>query len=126
MKLRNLLAATALFGIAFGLAFLLLPAWAMGLYGITTNDAGTLAVRFFGGALSGYGLLAYLSRGTNLAEARRAEIPSFLLSFALGFVLSLIGQISAVVNPVGWAGVVIFALFALAFGYFQFGKVGGE
>jgi hypothetical protein len=45
---------------------------------------------------------------------------AFLISFSLGFIISLISQVTVALNAIGWSTVVIYLLFAAAYGYFQF------
>lgn len=41
---------------------------------------------------------------------------------AVGLVVALYSQLAGMVNALGWSTVVLFLLFALGFGYFQFMK----
>jgi hypothetical protein len=47
------------------------------------------------------------------------------VGFAVGLVATVLGQLSGAVNALGWSTVVIYALFTLGYGYFQFMKPGG-
>jgi len=40
----------------------------------------------------------------------------------IGGMVSLLAQFRGVMNDLGWSSVVIYLLFALGFGYFQFAK----
>jgi hypothetical protein len=82
--------------------------------------------RFFGSAMLGYGLLIWLARNAQESEARRAIILSLILSFGVGFIVALRGQISGVVNTLGWFTVALYLFFVLGYGYFLFAKEGAR
>ena len=119
MTLRNLLLATTAIAVVFGLGYLLLPGITMGLFGMKTDATGLLATRFFGGAVLGFGVLAWMHREGSRALCSRV-VPSFTVVFALAFVLALFAQFSGLLNALGWASVALFLLLALGYGYFQF------
>ena len=49
-------------------------------------------------------------------------VEKWMRSFAIGFIVALIGQLGAVVNNLGWSTVVIYLFLAVGFGYFHFKK----
>jgi Na+-driven multidrug efflux pump len=122
MTLRYLLVTTAVLSFIFGLGYLLMPDQVLALFGTATDDVGLLAARFFGGAVVGYGVLALAHRDSNLLEARGSVVPAFAISFTLGFVLALVGQLSGLLNALGWVSVVTFLLLAIGYAYVQFGR----
>ncbi len=122
MTMRNLLVTTAVLAFVFGLAYLLIPAQVLGLFGASTDAVGVLAARYFGGAVLGYGVLALAHRDSNLIDARGSVLPAFAIVFGFAFVLALLAQVSGLLNALGWVSVVIFLLLAIAYSYFQFGR----
>jgi len=120
MKLGTLLVITAVVALLFGLAFVLVAGPFMSLYGVSLSPGGLLIARLFGAALLGFAILTWFARNAEQSEARKAIILSLFISDAIGFIVALIGQLSGVVNALGWSTVIVYLLLALGFGYFQF------
>ncbi len=120
--MKLLMIINAIFALLFGLGFLLAPESLLSAYGATTDAELLQMARFFGSAMLGYGLLTWLARNAQESEARQAIILSLILTFAVGFVVALQGQLSGVVNTLGWFTVVLYLFFVLGYGYFQFVK----
>lgn len=120
MKLRHLFTVHAVMDLVFGLAMLLVPVPLMSLYGLALGPGGTLNTRLFGAAVIGFGLLSWFVRHAPESEARRAIVLAYFLACAVGFIASLVGQLSGVTNSLGWSTVGLYLLLALAYGYFQF------
>jgi hypothetical protein len=126
VKLSTLFIINAVVALLFGLAFLLAPASMAEVYGLEA-DAGSDYVqgaefigRFAGVAFIGFAVIAWQARYSADSTARRAIVLAFFVSFALGFIVSVIAQFQEVYNALGWSTVVIYLLFALGYGYFQF------
>ena len=125
MKLSTVMIANAVVALLFGLGDIFAPGPLLSFYGMTTDAAGILVSRLFGASLIGYALITWLARNVT-GEAQQALTAALCGGFAVGFVVSLIGQLSGVVNALGWSIVVLYALFALGYGYFRFMKPGTE
>lgn len=63
-------------------------------------------------------LLTWFARNAAWSEARRAAILGLCVYDAVGFVVTLIAQLTGVVGPLGWLLVAIYLFFAVGFGYF--------
>jgi len=122
MKLKTLMIINAIVAIVFGVTFVIVPAQAYSLYDITANEQLILMGRLFGAALIGFALLTWMARNATDSDARRAIVFALFIADGIGFVAALIGQLSNVVNALGWSTVAIYLLLALGFGYFQFFK----
>ena len=120
MKLKNLFTINAIVAVLFGLAFVFMPATLLSYYGVKLSAAGLIVAQLLGAAYIGYSLLTWLARNKEQSEARKAIVLAMLVSFAIGLVVSLIGQFSGELNALGWLNVVIFLFFTLGYGYFQF------
>jgi hypothetical protein len=122
MKLSTLLSIVAVVSILFGIGFVVAPAALLAQYGTTDPDVHTIYMsRFFGSALIQVGILLWLARNIVDTLGRRAIVLSGLIGTAIGFLVSVQGQMNGLANALGWSTVVIYALFAIAFAYFQFG-----
>ena len=120
MILKNLFTINAIVAILFGLGFAIMPDTVSSWYGVKLSAAGLIVAQYLGAAYIGYALLTWLARNKEQSDARRAIVLAFLVHFAVGLVVSLIGQFSGELNALGWLNVVIFAFFTLGYGYFQF------
>jgi len=108
--------------LVFGILLVLVPGPLLSLYGITVGAGGIFMARVYGASLLGNLMLSWFARNAADSEARRAIILDLFVYDAVGFVVALLAQLSGLMNPLGWALVVIYLFFTLGFGYFQFVK----
>ena len=120
MKLKTLMIINTIVAIVFGVTFVILPAHVYSLYEITADEQLVYMGRLFGGALTGFALLTWLARNATSSDAQWAIIYALFTADCIGFIVALIGQISNVVNTIGWSTVAIYLLLAVGFGYFLF------
>ena len=121
MKLSNFLVVKAVISLVFGIVFALVPAVAMSLYGITLDAGGIMMTRFLGACLIGIGLICWLDREAD-PEALQGITLALCIGDTVGFLVALLGQLSGLLNALGWVNVVIWLLLALGLGYFRFLK----
>jgi hypothetical protein len=122
MKLGNLLTAGAVVTLVFGLSLVLVPGGLLSFYGITVNDAGILIARLFGAAFLGFTVLNWSARKAADSEILRGIVLANLIMDAVGFIVTLLGQLAGLANALGWSSVALYLLFGLGFAYFQFVK----
>ncbi|HEY6451297.1 MAG TPA: hypothetical protein VIX87_01720 [Steroidobacteraceae bacterium] len=120
MKLRTFLSIVGVISILFGVGFVIVPVEMLAQYGVAADRSIILMSRFFGTALIQIGLLFWLARSIIDSVGRAAIVLSGLISMVIGFLVALQGELSGVINALGWSTVVLYALFALGFAYFQF------
>jgi hypothetical protein len=120
MKLGTVLTLNAIVAVLFGLGFVLVPGALTSLYGATLSAAGIYVARLFGAAVLGFAALAWFARDAQESVARRAIVLGLFVSWAVGLICALVGQLAGAVNALGWSTVVIYLLFALGLAYFQF------
>jgi hypothetical protein len=121
MKLSNFLVVKAIISLAFGIAFVLIPAAVMSLYGITLDSTGVFMARFIGACLIGIGLICWFDRSAD-HEALQGITLALFVGDTVGFIIALLGQLSGLMNALGWVIVAIWLLLALGLGYFRFLK----
>jgi uncharacterized membrane protein len=122
MKFSTLLIINAIVGLVFGIGFLLVPAFVLTVYGVSSGLAVNLVAQFYGVELVAVGLLSWFARYEQDPSAQRPIILAFLISDVIGLIISLIGTLTGVLSAVGWSAVVIYLFFSLGFAYFQFMK----
>jgi hypothetical protein len=121
MKLSNFLVVKAVISLAFGIAFALVPAAVMSLYGVTLDLGGAFMARFLGACLIGIGLICWLDRNAD-PQVLQGITLALCIGDTVGFIVALLGQLSGLTNALGWVNVVIWLLLALGLGYFRFLK----
>lgn len=120
MKLRSLLILHAVVALVFGIAFVLTPTPLLSFYGVTLSPGGRVVTQLLGAAHIGIGLLAWFVRNAAESEALRAIVLGYFVATVIGFIVTLLAQLSGVMNTLGWSAVGIYLLLALGYGYFQF------
>jgi hypothetical protein len=126
LKVKTLLTLTGLFGLVFGLVYLFFPAVLLKFFGVDFTAATIMTARFFGGAVLGYGVLAWSARNSEDSATRRSIKLAIFVTMLIGLVLSVISVLDKFFNAMGWIPVAFFLLIAVAFGYFRFVKPTAE
>src|SRR3972149_5074710 len=124
MTLRSFLIVASVLAFAFGLGFVLIPQQLTSLYNITLDPSGVFVAQLFGAALLGFGVLNWLTRSVQDAQALRVIVLANLVGDGVGFIIALLSQLAGVggVNSLGWSTVAVYLLLALGFAYFRFVK----
>lgn len=118
MKLPVFLGLAGALGILFGAEFLLIPETALAQYGIPTEAHNLMQARYFGSTLLGFGLLAWMARGTQEAATQRALLVASVLVNLIGLLLSVWSRTAALQGLLAWLSVAIYG--ALCFGALYF------
>lgn len=118
MKFQTLMIIKAVVCLFLGVPILLATAFTYSLFGASLNPAGVFAAREYGASLIGNLLLTWFARNAVESEARRAITLALCVYDAIGFVVTLIAQLTGVLGPLGWFAVAIYLFFAIGFGYF--------
>jgi nicotinamide riboside transporter PnuC len=126
VKVKTLLMLAGLFGLVFGLAYLFIPAVLLKFFGVELTDSTIMTARFFGGAVLGYGVLAWSARNSEDSATRRAIKLAIFVTTLIALVLSVISVVTKFFNAMGWIPVILFLLIAAAFGYVRFVKPAAE
>ena len=125
MKVSTFLTVKAVISLLFGIAFALLPAAVMSLYGVTLDLSGVFMGRYFGACLIGIGLTCWF--GKDVAnDGRRSITLALFIGDTAGFVVAVMMQLSGTANALGWVNVLIWLLLALGNGYCRFMKLGAS
>jgi hypothetical protein len=124
MTLRNFATVASIIAFVFGIGFILVPTPLVSLYNVTLNAGGSFVGQLFGAVLVAFGVLNWLARTITDSKAVQMVVLANLVGEVLGFVISLLGQLSGVggINALGWSTVALYLLLALGWAYFQFVK----
>jgi hypothetical protein len=108
--------------LSLGVPILIAPVFLYNLFGVSLTPGGVFAAREYGASLIGNLMLAWFARKAAESDTRRAIILDLCVYDAIGFVITLIAQLSGVLGPLGWFAAAIYLFFAVAFGYFLLQK----
>ena len=121
MNLRNLFLLDTVVAFLFALATLLGPSTVLKFFGLSTGNTEQLLAQIIGAALVGFGLLGWFAKDFTDTRARDGAVLSLFLFSAIGFVVTLLAELSNVTRAgSAWIIVVVFLFFTLGYGYFQF------
>ncbi len=120
MTLRAFLTVHSIVAASYGVLFVLIPGTLLPLYGGDPNITALFLGRLLGSALLTFAAVLWLARDSQDSPARRAIVLGFFIGLATGFVVSLHGQLTGVVNALGWTTVAVYAVFGGGYGYFHF------
>ncbi|MDT8307007.1 MAG: hypothetical protein RRC07_13840 [Anaerolineae bacterium] len=115
MKSRTLFVINTVIAVPFGIGSVLAPKTFLSLYGASLEPAGALMMQFGGTWLIGIGLLTWLVRDATEVKIRRQIMVALLMMYIIGFVVALLGQLSAALNALGWLVVGINAFLVLGY-----------
>ena len=104
--------------LAFGILFLVVPAWLLSIFGAELNEGGMFVAREYGAALFGNLFLCWFAKSASASDARQAIIMALFVYDLIGAVASSIAVVAGVLNPLGGLIIFIYLFFTLSFGYF--------
>lgn len=104
----------------YGLGNVLVPAMVNEMHGIMSSPGTSLVSRYFGAALLGIGVMAWLAREAADSDALSALLQGAFVFVLIGLIVSLHAMYAGLMNAMGWVPVIIQALLAIGFGYFGF------
>ena len=121
MKVNTFVVIAAVLALLFGLAFFLIPAQFITIYGLKLDPLGQFMARYFGSALLGVAVLNWFARNQ---VSRVTLVTDFVLSIA-GLVVGFWQALSGLGNSLVWTTVIIYLVLTLGFGYYYFLKQEG-
>lgn len=121
MKLKSLLIVNAAVLGCSGIAAILLPSSVLSIYGVESGPAVKLMAQYAGLGSLVIGLIAWFSRNVKDVKAQNAIILAFLITYAIGVIVSVFGTLSGLMK-IGWAVVGIYLFFSVAYASILFQK----
>ena len=121
MKISNFFVVKAVICFIFGLGSLLIPTIMWPIYGVSLDPNGLLMARFLAALLIGVGLILWIYRNEDPGKLKEITFSLFIAD-TIGFIVAFVGQLSGVMNSLGWIVVAIWLFLALGLGYFRFLK----
>ncbi|MFO7889000.1 MAG: hypothetical protein R6V04_01535 [bacterium] len=118
MKFKTLMIIKAIVCLGFGPLLLFVPGQLLNFLGTSFGPGAALTAREYGAALIGNLFLTWIARKAEDCIARRAIIWHLFIYDAIGFIATLIIQLSGGLNILGWGIVAVYLFFTIGFGYF--------
>ncbi len=119
MNVRTFLTVAAIIALLFGIGFVLIPIPLASLFGVALNPVSVYLAQLDGASMVALGIITWFYRdATNLNGLLLGQF----VANAIGFLVTLFGQISGVtgINQLGWLIVVIYLVLAIGHGYYRF------
>ncbi|RPI71996.1 MAG: hypothetical protein EHM47_09125 [Ignavibacteriales bacterium] len=118
MSLKNLMVIKALVCLAFGVLLLAIPDKLISIFGATLSDGGMFTAREYGAALFGNMFLCWFARNAMESDTRRTIILALFVYDLIGFIMTSLTIMAAILNPLGWLIALVYLFFTLGFGYY--------
>jgi len=120
MRLTLTMTVAAVGALLFGVAFLLVPANVLSLYGITLDPSNQWVARYFGSGLLGLAAINWLGRSATSGPALRAILVGGFVVTITGLVVAIFELLYGSGNLLVWSTLVLYLLLSLGFGDFVF------
>lgn len=122
MKVKHILVIDAIVLLVFGIGFLFAPVWSLELFDISLDVGGILMTELLAAAFLGFAILNWMGRNYIVADDVRPLIVANFIMNAVGFVVVLLQRLDGVGNMWTWVPIILYLLFAVAFGYSMIDK----
>jgi hypothetical protein len=110
MSARLFLTISAVLGILYGLAFVLIPTQTAPIYGVPTDPHTILEIQFFGSALIMLGAIFWFARDFRDWDAVRGVLIATAIGSVVGGGVNLVGTFEGLLNGMAWTTTVVYAL----------------
>ena len=123
MKLSVYSLIVAIIGLIFGLGMIFLPYQVVSLYGTQLDTSGQFMARYFGSALLGLAVIFLTARNATTFEVllKKGLLGAFVFGVS-GLFVSIWDLLAGTHNALVWLNVVLYAFFAVGWGYYYFKK----
>jgi len=102
----------------FAALFLLIPAPALALFGVSLDLTSTTMTRLFGSALLAFPVLLWYASRTDSQDFKRSTVKTMFTYNLVVFILFTIAQANGLMNSFGWGAVILHLIFLIWFGYY--------
>ena len=113
--MRKILIVNTFLATVHGLAFVLMPVFALTFYGVTVGPGEQVMGQLFGAGLLTVALMCGLGQSLADRAALRMIGVALCIPFAVGAVVTAMATLKGVMNVFGWLGFEIYAGLALAY-----------
>jgi hypothetical protein len=121
MNRSTFLKLKAVISLVFSIALILLPLPLMSIFGVPLTGSGVFVARLFGVDMLGIGFVCWFIRKAT-DQLVTDIILGLFVADAIGSIVMLAGQLSGMMNMLGWINVGVWLFLTLGLGYFSFVK----
>lgn len=120
MKFKTFITIHTVVLFLFGLPTLISPRFIWGMYGMEIEGEAIYLVHLLGGLMTANVILSWFYREVSDRKALKAISYQQIWAWLAAFGVGLIGQLTGVMNAMGWSAIVLSALFVAAWIYYGF------
>jgi hypothetical protein len=122
MNYRTLFLLNSLFAFLLGAVFLVVPALAIGQFGVDSYNSTRLMAQFFGAAMLALGLLLWFARDAASEVTQRRMAIAMLVGALAGLFVTVLGAFTGTLRSNGWLAIVAYLLLGLGYALLLFWK----
>ena len=122
MNYRTLFLLNSFFAFLLGAVFLILPALAIGQFGVDSYTSTRMMAQFFGTAMLALGLLLWFVRDAASEAMQRRMAVAMLVGALAGLFVTALGAFAGILRTNSWMAFLVYALFGLGYALLLFLK----
>ncbi len=124
MKLRHLLTIKSTICLTAGFIFTVAPGLLLTYFGVPNNEPSGLffMARSYGAILFLLGLILWLGGNLSDRDILRVIVPAIVIGDAVSLIVAVMGQMSRMMNDMGWFVIAFYLVSVLGLGVFLFPK----
>jgi drug/metabolite transporter (DMT)-like permease len=122
MNYRNLFLLNSFFAFLLGAVFLIVPALAIGQFGVDSYTSTRLMAQFFGAAMLALGLLLWFGKDVASDALQRGMAIAMLVGALAGLFVTALGAFTGTMRSNGWMAILAYVLFGLGYALLLFFK----
>ncbi len=115
MSLKTVFLINAIVAGFFALVSLIIPVTLLSSYGVESNAGIVLMTRFFGVTLLAIALATFYLKDSEFNSEVKSVVLALLISDIVGVVVAIWGQVSNIVNTLGWSIIIIYVFLTIAY-----------
>ena len=122
MNYRTLFLLNSFFAFLLGAVFLIVPALAIGQFGVDSYTSTRMMAQFFGTAMLALGLLLWFVRDAASEAMQRRMAVAMLVGALAGLFVTVLGAFAGTLRTNSWMAFLVYALFGLGYALLLFLK----
>ena len=122
MNYRILFLLNSLFAFLLGAVFLVVPALAIGQFGVDSYTSTRLMAQFFGTAMLALGLLLWFVKDVPSETMQRGMAAALFVGCLAGLAVTALGAFTGTLRTNGWMAIVAYFLFGAGYALLLFVK----
>jgi drug/metabolite transporter (DMT)-like permease len=120
MNYRTLFLLNSFFAFLLGALFLVVPALAIGQFGVDSYTSTRLMAQLFGAAMLALGLLLWFVKDVASEAMQRGMAIAMLVGALAGLFVTVLGAFTGTMRTNGWMAILAYVLFGLGYALLLF------